>query len=93
MNGPHASADEDESLIADPELLDGADELDVVVAESPAVTLTSEPVRVVVEARAHGWRVDHYLSRLFPNYSRALFQRALEQKSVLLNGLAVKAAR
>ena len=77
------------------ELLDGDEESDAVSTdiESAVVTLSSEPVRVVVEARAHGWRVDHYLSRLFPNYSRALFQRALEQKSVVLNGLAVKAAR
>jgi 23S rRNA pseudouridine1911/1915/1917 synthase len=77
------------------ELLDGDEESDTEApaSESPAVTLSAEPVRVVVEARAHGWRVDHYLSRLFPNYSRALFQRALEQKSVVLNGLPVKAAR
>ena len=77
------------------ELLDGDEELDAVslASESPVVTLSAEPLRVIVEARAHGWRVDHYLSRLFPNYSRALFQRALEQKSVVLNGLAVKASR
>ncbi|HLQ45544.1 MAG TPA: RluA family pseudouridine synthase, partial [Planctomycetaceae bacterium] len=76
-------------------VLDAADDSDglIVASESPVVTLSAEPVRVIVEARAHGWRVDHYLSRLFPNYSRALFQRALEQKSVVLNGLPVKAAR
>ena len=75
--------------------LDESEELprDVVPDQQLAVTLSSEPVRVIVEARAHGWRVDHYLSRLFPNYSRALFQRALEQKSVLLNGLPAKASR
>ncbi len=77
------------------ELLDGDEELDAVLTDSEpsVVTLSAEPLRVIVEARAHGWRVDHYLSRLFPNYSRALFQRALEQKSVVLNGLAVKASR
>ena len=77
------------------ELLDGDEELEAVSTDSQpsVVTLSAEPLRVIVEARAHGWRVDHYLSRLFPNYSRALFQRALEQKSVVLNGLAVKAAR
>lgn len=77
------------------ELLDGDEESVAVSAnvELSDITLSDEPVRVVVEARAHGWRVDHYLSRLFPNYSRALFQRALEQKSVVLNGLAVKASR
>jgi 23S rRNA pseudouridine1911/1915/1917 synthase len=55
--------------------------------------LSSEPIDVTVEARAHGWRVDHYLSRMFPNYSRGLFQRAIEQQHVLLNGLPVKAAK
>src|SRR5437016_9588231 len=55
--------------------------------------LTAEPVVITVESRAHGWRVDHYLARLFPNYSRALFQRAIDQEAVLVNGLAVKASR
>jgi 23S rRNA pseudouridine1911/1915/1917 synthase len=55
--------------------------------------LSSQPIDVTVEARAHGWRVDHYLSRLFPNYSRGLFQRAIEQQHVLLNGLPVKSAK
>ena len=75
------------------ELLDGDEDAVSTASEPSVVTLSAEPLRVIVEARAHGWRVDHYLSRLFPNYSRALFQRALEQKSVVLNGLAVKAAR
>ena len=56
-------------------------------------SLSAEPVEITVEARAHGWRVDHYLARLFPNYSRALFQKAIEQNAVLVNGLAVKASR
>ncbi len=51
------------------------------------------PIELTVEARAHGWRIDHYLSRLFPNYSRSLFQRAIEAKSVLINGLSVKSSR
>src|SRR5215472_7887161 len=55
--------------------------------------LSSQPVIVTVEARAHGWRVDHYLARLYPNYSRALFQKAIEQEAVLINGLAVRASR
>ncbi|MGE5195546.1 MAG: RluA family pseudouridine synthase [Deltaproteobacteria bacterium] len=55
--------------------------------------LSVEPVVVTVEARAHGWRVDHYLARLYPNYSRALFQKAIEQQAVLVNGLPVKASR
>jgi 23S rRNA pseudouridine1911/1915/1917 synthase len=56
-------------------------------------SLSTEPAQLTVEARAHGWRVDHYLSRLFPNYSRGQFQRAIEQHYVLLNGLPVKASR
>jgi len=56
-------------------------------------SLSAQPVVLTVESRAHGWRVDHYLARLYPNYSRALFQKAIEQHSVLVNGLAVKASR
>lgn len=48
---------------------------------------------LTVEARAHGWRVDYYLSRVFPNHSRGLFQRAIDQNGVLVNGLPVKASR
>lgn len=57
------------------------------------IELSSEPVELTVEARAHGWRVDHYLSRLFPNYSRALFQKAIHASRVLVNGLPVKSSR
>src|SRR6187551_569951 len=49
----------------------------------------AEPVTLTVEARAHGWRIDHYLARMFSNYSRALLQKAIEQDCVLLNGLPV----
>jgi len=55
--------------------------------------LSSEPIQLVVEARAHGWRVDHFLVRLYPNYSRSLFQKAIQQGAVQLNGLPVKAGR
>lgn len=55
--------------------------------------LSSEPVLLTVESRAHGWRLDHYLTRLFPNYSRALLQKAIDEHAVLLNGLPVKRAR
>ena len=48
---------------------------------------------LTVEARAHGWRVDYYLTRIFPNHSRALFQRAINENAVLVNGLPVKASR
>ncbi len=55
--------------------------------------LSSEPIELTVDARAHGWRIDHYLSRLYSNYSRALFQKAIEQKHVLVNGVAIKPSR
>ncbi len=55
--------------------------------------LSATPVEVTVESRAHGWRVDYYLSRLFPNYSRVLFKKAIDQKAVLVNGLSVKSSR
>jgi len=55
--------------------------------------LPSEAVELTVESRAHGWRIDHYLCRLFPNYSRALFQKAIHQQAVQVNGLPVKPSR
>lgn len=51
------------------------------------------PIKVVVESRAHGWRIDHYLSRLHPNFSRAAFQRVIDDHGVLVNGLPVKISR
>jgi 23S rRNA pseudouridine1911/1915/1917 synthase len=55
--------------------------------------LSAEPVLHTVESRAHGWRLDHYLTRLYPNYSRALLQRAVNEGGVLLNGLPAKPSR
>ncbi len=52
-----------------------------------------EPVSLTVESRAHGWRLDHYLARVFANYSRGVFQRAIQQQRVLVNGLPVKPSR
>ncbi|MFO1005975.1 MAG: RluA family pseudouridine synthase [Planctomycetaceae bacterium] len=72
--------------------IDPPDELLAEEVERPPLSM-SEPVAVTVEARAHGWRVDHYLARLYPNYSRELFRKAIEQSAVQLNGLPVKAAR
>ena len=60
------------------------------MSDSPAA---NESIELTVEARAHGWRVDHYLARLFPNYSRAAFQKAIDQQSVFVNGLPAKRAR
>ena len=51
------------------------------------------PVNLTVESRAHGWRLDHYLTRIFPNHSRAQLQRAIESGQVTLNGLTVKSSR
>lgn len=47
----------------------------------------------IVEARAHGWRIDHYLCRLFPNFSRAQFQRSIAAEKILVNGLTTKPGR
>lgn len=57
----------------------------------PAVPPT--PQMHTVEARAHGWRLDHYLTRLYPNFSRAAMQKAVVDGGVTVNGLPVKASR
>ena len=51
------------------------------------------PMTLTVEARAHGWRVDHFLVRHFPNFSRSVFQKAISEGHVQVNGLVVKASR
>lgn len=61
--------------------------------DTPPPDLDAGPIELTVEARAHGWRLDHYLSRLYPNFSRALFQKAIADGGVLVNGLAAKASR
>lgn len=53
----------------------------------------SQTIPLTVESRAHGWRLDHYLSRLFPNHSRAQLQRAIDSENVILNGLATKSSK
>ncbi|MDG1896810.1 MAG: RluA family pseudouridine synthase [Fuerstiella sp.] len=53
----------------------------------------SEPVQLTVEPRAHGWRLDHYLSRLFGNYSRAQLQKGIDAGQVQLNGMQAKPSR
>ncbi len=62
-----------------------------------AVDARSEPVfpetGLTVEPRAHGWRIDQYLVRLYPNFSRALFQKAIADGGVKVNGLPVKMSR
>lgn len=66
---------------------------DMELIEEAAVPAPGDPIKCIVEARAHGWRVDHYLVRLYPNFSRAAFQRVLESDEVLINGLPVKMSR
>lgn len=56
-------------------------------------SLSSDPISLIVEARSHGWRVDHFLSRTFANYSRALLQKSIEQQGVLVNGLPCKISK
>ncbi|MDZ4688936.1 MAG: RluA family pseudouridine synthase [Planctomycetaceae bacterium] len=68
-------------------------EPDVDLEQPPPGDPTQETLHLTVESRAHGWRVDHYLSRLYPNFSRAAFQRAIETEAVLVNGLPVKMSR
>ncbi|MGB0740148.1 MAG: RluA family pseudouridine synthase [Planctomycetaceae bacterium] len=53
----------------------------------------SSPIDITVESRAHGWRLDHYLSRLFPNHSRSELQRAISAEMVRVNGLTTRASR
>lgn len=71
------------------------DEVPEIELDEPVDTpqASDGPIKVVVEARAHGWRIDHYLTRLHPNFSRAAFQRVIDDKGVLVNGLPVKIAR
>ena len=53
---------------------------------------SSEPIELTVEARAHGWRLDHYLTRLYSSFSRAAFQRTIVDGGVLVNGLKAKSS-
>ncbi len=80
-------------------LFDGRDRMsedvadEVIPDEVIPGDVFAEPLQVVVEDRAHGWRVDHYLTRLYPNFSRAAFQRVIDDGAVLVNGLPVKMSR
>ena len=72
-----------------------SDEIPDVEVDEPVeeTEQSDEPIKVTVESRAHGWRIDHYLTRLYPNYSRAAFQRVIEEQGILVNGLPVKMSR
>ncbi|MGB4738339.1 MAG: RluA family pseudouridine synthase [Fuerstiella sp.] len=77
----------------DDELADAIDDDASVDSTESDIGSVTQPVALTVEARAHGWRLDHYLSRLFGNHSRAQLQRAIESGQVTLNGLTVKPSR
>jgi len=62
-------------------------------ADTDAAANAGAPINLTVEARAHGWRLDHYLSRLFPNHSRAQLQRIIEAGGVQLNGMPPRSSR
>jgi 23S rRNA pseudouridine1911/1915/1917 synthase len=51
------------------------------------------PVDLTVEARAHGWRVDHYLSKLYSNFSRSLLQKGIDAGGIFVNGLVTRSGR
>lgn len=54
---------------------------------------SADRIRHTVEVRAHGWRLDHYLTRLYPNFSRSAFQRVIDDGQVFVNGLPAKISR
>ncbi|MDQ3331077.1 MAG: RluA family pseudouridine synthase, partial [Planctomycetota bacterium] len=84
-------ADETDNAIVDPTLA-ADDDGEALAAFPDGVAPNGDPIRIVVEARAHGWRVDHYLCRLFPNFSRAAWQRTIEEH-VKLNNTPTKPGR
>ncbi len=74
---------------------DAGNQVDERPADAPTTELSGlrELVQLTVESRAHGWRLDHYLNRLFPNHSRAALQRAISSGHVTLHGLATALTR
>ncbi|MBL8819565.1 MAG: RluA family pseudouridine synthase [Planctomyces sp.] len=80
---------------ADEDLITEGDETESpsVISSLDELTQLSSPIELTVESRAHGWRLDHYLSRLFSNHSRAQLQKAIECGTIRLNGLAARSSR
>ena len=76
----------------DPETVEAVGEPTSAIATEP-VEGTTEPIVVTVEERAHGWRVDHYLTRLYSNFSRVAFQRVIGEGLVSINGEKTKMSR
>jgi 23S rRNA pseudouridine1911/1915/1917 synthase len=54
--------------------------------------LTAEPIELTVAAEFAGWRLDSYLVKQFPQYSRNLLKKVLDAGGVATNGLAAKPA-
>ena len=58
----------------------------------PSPPLSSEPVDLVVEATAAGQRLDAFLARHFPDYSRGLLRRAIGAGGATVDGRGTKPA-
>ena len=54
--------------------------------------LTVEPIELIVTAEFVGWRIDSYLVKQFPQYSRNLLKKVLDAGGVTTNGLTAKPA-
>ncbi len=54
--------------------------------------LTAEPKELIVPAEFAGWRVDAYLAKQFPQYSRNLLKKVLDAGGVQANGELAKPA-
>jgi 23S rRNA pseudouridine1911/1915/1917 synthase len=54
--------------------------------------LGSKPVDISVPGRSGGSRLDQFLAKAFPGYSRSLFQKAIDAETVTVNGHPVKAS-
>jgi 23S rRNA pseudouridine1911/1915/1917 synthase len=54
--------------------------------------LTAEPKELIVPAEFAGWRVDAYLAKQFPQYSRNLLKKVLDAGGVQVNGETAKPA-
>lgn len=67
----------------------GDNDLDITLPEPSEDGL----IKLTVESRAHGWRLDHYLNRLFSNHSRGQLKKAIDSGDIILNGLKAKASR
>lgn len=87
LDSASADSDEDDSS-ADTAQGDDSD-LDLTLPEASEDGV----IKLTVESRAHGWRLDHYLNRLFSNHSRGQLKKAIDSGDIVLNGLNVKASR